>query len=400
MAVMTGTGPHKGSHTAVAVGAAEEPLGKLRVRACPDQAGKLVAWAQAWPERTWAVEGARGLGRLLARQLAAAGERVLDVQPKLAARVRLLEAGDTNKTDPDDARSVAVAALRSKGRQEVTADGHAVVLKVRARRHRDLSRTRNQVVCRLHAVLCELIPGGVPDEITAGLAARILEQVVPAGAVAQARCELAAELLDDIRHLDAQRREVKTKLAAAVTASGTSLTEVSGAGPVIAATVTGDVITVARFPSRDHFAARNGTAPAGVSSGQRKIYRLSLRGNRRLNHAVHLAAITWIRHKHSDGRACYQRKLAEGKTRKEALRCLKRRISDAIYARLRADARKAGPGGQPGNDTGSSVTGSHPGHRLFGQATSGPEPSLRAPATFTQATPAPEPSAKKIQRAT
>jgi transposase len=400
MAVMTGTGPHKGSHTAVAVGAAEEPLGKLRVRACPDQAGKLVAWAQAWPERTWAVEGARGLGRLLARQLVAAGERVLDVQPKLAARVRLLEAGDTNKTDPDDARSVAVAALRSKGRQEVTADGHAVVLKVRAKRHRDLSRTRNQVVCRLHAVLCELIPGGVPDEITAGLAARILEQVVPAGAVAQARCELAAELLDDIRHLDAQRREVKKKLAAAVTASGTSLTEVSGVGPVIAATVIGDVITVARFPSRDHFAACNGTAPAGVSSGQRKIYRLSLRGSRRLNHAVHLAAITWIRHKHSDGRACYQRKLAEGKTRKEALRCLKRRISDAIYARLRADARKAGPGGQPGNDTGSSVTGSHPGHRLFGQATSGPEPSLRAPATFTQATPAPEPSAKKIQRAT
>ena len=320
------------------------------------------------------------------------------MQPKLAARVRLLEAGDTNKTDPNDARSVAVAALRSKGRQEVTVDGHAVVLKVWAKRHRDLSRTRNQVVCRLHAVLCELIPGGVHDEITAGQAARILEQVAPAGAVGQARCELAAELLADIRHLDAQRREVKKKLAAAVTASGTSLTEVFGVGPVIAATVIGDVITVARFPSRDHFAACNGTAPAGVSSGQRKIYRLSLRGNRRLNHAVHMAAINWIRHKHSDGRAYYQ--LAEGKTHKEALRCLKRRISDAIYARLRADARKAGPGGQPGNDIGSSVTGSHPEHRLFGQATSGPEPSLRAPATFTQATPAPEPSAKKIQRAT
>lgn len=400
MAVMIGIDPHKGSHTAVAVGAAEEPLGKLRVRACPDQAGKLVTWAQAWPERTWAVEGARGLGRLLAQQLVAAGERVLDVQPKLAARVRLLEAGDTNKTDPNDARSVAVAALRSKSRQEVTADGHAVVLKVRAKRHRDLSRTRNQVVCRLHAVLCELIPGGVPDEITAGQAARILEQVAPAGAVAQARCELAAELLAGIRHLDAQRREVKKKLAAAVTASGTSLTEVFGVGPVIAATVIGDVITVARFPSRDHFAACNGTAPVEVSSGQRKIYRLSLRGNRRLNHAVHMAAITQIRHKHSDGRAYYQRKLAEGKTRKEALRCLKRRISDAIYARLRADARKAGPGGQPGNDTDSGVTGSHPEHRLFGQATSGPEPSLRAPATVTQATSAPEPSAKKIQRAT
>lgn len=340
MAVMIGIDPHKGSHTAVAVGAAGEPLGKLRVRACPDQAGKLVARAQAWPERTWAVEGARGLGRLLV----AAGERVLDVQPELAARVRLPEAGDTNKTGPDDARSVAVAALRSTGRQEVTADGHAVVLKVRARRHRDLSRTRNQVVCRLHAVLCELIPGGVPDEITAGQAARILEQAAPAGAVAQARCELAAELLAGIRHLDARRREVNKKLAAAVTASGTSRTEVFGAGPVIAATVIGDVITVARFPSRDHFAACNGTAPAGVSCGQRKIYRLSLRGSRRLNHAVHMAAINWIRHEHSDGRACYQRKLAEGKTRKEALRCLRRRISGAIYARLRADARKAGPG--------------------------------------------------------
>ena len=178
--------------------------------------------------------------------------------------------------------------------------------------------------------------------------------------MAQARCELAAELLAGIRHLDAQRREARKKLAAAVTASGTSLTEVSGVGPVIAAAVIGDVITVARFPSRDHFAACNGTAPAGVSSGQRKIYRLSLRGNRRLSHAVHMAAINWIRHKHSDGRACCQRKLAEGKTRKEALRCLRRRISDAIYARLRADARKAGPGGQPGNDTGSRVTGSHP----------------------------------------
>jgi transposase len=400
MAVMIGIDPHKGSHTAVAVGAAEEPLGKLRVRACPDQAGKLVAWARAWPERTWAVEGAPGLGRLLAQQLVAAGERVLDVQPKLAARVRLLQTGNTGKSDPNDALSVAVAALRSTTRREVITDDHATVLKVRAKRHRDLSRARNQAACRLHALLCELIPGGVPDEITAGRAARILEQVTPAGAVATARCELAAELLADIGHLDSQRREIKKKLAAAVKASGTSLTEVFGVGPVIAATVIGDVVTVARFPTRDHFAAYNGTAPVEVSSGPRKIYRLSLRGNRRLNHAIHMAAITQIRHKHSDGHAYYQRKIAEGKTHKEALRCLKRRISNAIYARLRADARKAGPGGQPGNDTNSSAAGSHPGHRLFGQATPGPEPSLRATATFTQATPAPVPSAEKIQRAT
>ena len=378
MAVMIGIDPHKGSHTAVAVTAAGEPLGKVRVRACPAQAGRLVAWAAAWPERTWAVEGAPGLGRLLDWQLVAAGERVLDVQPELAARVRLLQTENTGTSDPSDALSVAVAALRSKAQRPVLAGDHATVLKVWANRHRDLSRARNQVACRLHAVLCELVPGRVADEITAGSAARILGRITPAGPAAEARRDLAAELLADIRHLDAQRREVKKKLATAVKASGSSLTEIFGAGPVIAATVIGDVVTVARFPSRDHFAAYNGTAPAGVSSGEKKICRLSLRGNRRLNHAIHMAAITQIRYKHSDGRGYYERKIAEGKTHKEALRCLKRRISDALYARLRADARKAGPGGQPGNLSVSRAAGSHPEHRLFGQATPGPETSLRA----------------------
>ena len=119
--------------------------------------------------------------------------------------------------------------------------------------------------------------------------------------------------------------------------------------------------------------AYNGTAPVEVSSGGRKVYRLSLRGNRRLNHAIHMAAITQIRHKHSNGRGYYQRKIAEGKTHKEALRCLKRRISDAIFACLQADARRAAaaaaksPGGQPGNHSVSRAAGSHPAHRLFGQ---------------------------------
>ena len=384
MAVMIGIDPHKGSHTAVAISAAEQPLGRMRVKACPSQAGQLVAWAQAWPERIWAVEGAGGLGYLLAQQLVATGERVLDVPPKLAARVRLLEAGDTNKNDPNDALSVAVAALRSRTPRQVWADDFAVVLKVWAKRHRDLARARNQAACRLHAVLCELVPGGIRKEITAGQAARVLERVTPAGAVAEARCELAAEFLADIRRLDAQLRETKKKLAAAVKASGTTVTKVFGVGPVIAGTVIGDVRHVSRFPSRDHFAAYDGTAPVEVSSGDRKVHRLSLRGNRRLNHAIHMAAITQIRHKHSDGRAYYEKKIAEGKTHKEALRSLKRRISDAIYAALLADARQAaaaisskGPGGQPGNHSVSRAAGSHPERRLFGQATPGPHTTLR-----------------------
>jgi transposase len=402
-AVVIGVDPHKGSHTAVAIGAAEEPLGELRVRASAGQAQRLVAWAAEWPERTWAVEGAGGLGHLLAQQLVAAGERVLDVQPKLGARVRLLATGQSNKNDPNDALSVAVAALRSRTRHQVSADDHAAVLRVWSRRHRDLGRAKNQVACRLHAVLCELVPGGVPEEITAAQATRILQSAKPSGTAGQARGELAAELLQDMRRLDAQIRESKKKLAIAVRASGTTVTEIFGVGPVIAATVIGDAGDVARFASRDHFAACNGTAPIEVSSGNRKIYRLSLRGNRRVNHAIHMAAITQIRYAHSGGRAYYDRKVAEGKTHKEALRSLKRRISNAIYARLEADARQAaetpgtGPGGQPGNDSDSGAAGSHPERRLFGQATPEPSPTLR-PASPAKRTTSPKPTSKKTRQ--
>jgi hypothetical protein len=233
-------------------------------------------------------------------------------------------------------------------------------------------------------VLCELLPGGISKEITAAKAAAVLEQSEPSGAVGVARCELAAGFLEDLRRFDVQMRDTKKKLAVVVKAAGTTLTEIFGVGPVVAATVIGDVTNVSRFPGRDHFAAYNGTAPIEVSSGNRKIYRLSRRGNRRINHAVHMAAVTQIRHRHSDGRVYYDRKLAEGKTHKEALRCLKRRISDAIFARLQADARRVaaaasarGPGGQPGNDSVASAAGSHPGNRLFGQATPEPATTLR-----------------------
>jgi transposase len=183
-AVMIGVDPHKGSHTAVVISPAEELLGEVRVRACAAQAQKLAAWAAAWPERTWAVEGAGGLGHLLAQQLVAMGERVLDVQPKLASRVRLLQAGDTNKNDPNDALSVAIAALRSRTCRPVAADDYRAVLKVWSKRHRDLARTRNQVACRLHAVLCELVPGGHPKEISATQAAitRRATRPIPADA--------------------------------------------------------------------------------------------------------------------------------------------------------------------------------------------------------------------------
>jgi transposase len=246
-----------------------------------------------------------------------------------------------------------------------------------------------------------LVPGGFAKEITAGQAARILDAVKPAGAVTQARYDLAGQFLYDLRNLDGQLRQTKKKLAAAVRASHTTLTEIFGVGPVIAGTVIGDVGNISRFASRDHFAAYNGTAPIEMSSGGRITYRLSLRGNRRVNHAIHMAANTQIRNRHSDGRAYYDRKIAKGKTHKEAIRSLERRISNAIYACLRADARQAasakGPGGQPGNDSGSSAAGSHPERQLFGQATPGPATSLR-PTTRGKPALSSKPSSKKTRR--
>lgn len=207
---------------------------------------------------------------------------------------------------------------------------------------------------------------------------------MPAGAVDAARCELAAAFLEDLQRIDTQLRETRKKLTVCVQASGTSLTSLFGVGPVIAAAVIGNVRDVSRFPDRDHFAAYNGTAPIEVSSGQRKVYRLSRRGNRRLNHAIHMAAVTQVRYPHSKGRAYFDKKTAEGKTPKEALRSLKRQISNAIFARLQADARRAavgqGPGGQPGNGSDTSAAGSHPEDRLFGQATPGPCPHTTAAA--------------------
>ncbi len=167
----------------------------------------------------------------------------------------------------------------------------------------------------------------------------------------------------DLRRLDAQIRDTRSKLAVAVQASGTTLTEIFGVGPVIAAAILGAAEDVSRFGNRDRFAAYNGTAPIEVSSGGRKIHRLSPRGNRRLNHVIHMAAVTQIRYTHSPGRAYFDRKIAEGKTGTETLRCLKRQHSDAVCARLAADAgRRApadadGPGGQAGNGSASGAAG-------------------------------------------
>ena len=260
---------------------------------------------------------------------------------------------------------MAVAALRAHDLVELTVEDHSTVMRVWARRYRDLGRLRTQAVCRLHAVLCELTPGGFGKELSAAQAIEVLDGVDADSLVAQAKLELARDLVADLQRIDQQRREVKRRAARAVAASGTSITGIYGVGPIVAATVLGYVRDIRRFPTRDRFASYNGTAPIEVSSGDRKIYRLSRRGNRQLNRVIHIVAVSQIRHRGSDGRDYYERKRGEGMTGRCALRSLKRKISDTLYARMLNDVLRddgKDPGGQTGNDSVSSAARLTPRH--------------------------------------
>jgi transposase len=333
--------PHKATHTAVAIDGREVEVAKLKVRASKRQSAQLLGWAAEFEDRAWAIESASGLGYLLAQQLLAAGETVLDVPATLAARVRVLGTGRSDKNDPNDARSVAIAALRAPALSVVRPEDHVTVLRVLAKRNLDLARWRNKVCCRLHALVAELVAGGITKEIVVAQATQLLENIRPEGAAAAERHAMALELVEDLVHIDTQIRESRRRITAAVAASGTTLTDIFGVGPIVAAMLIGYSGDPCRFATEARYAAYNGTAPVEFASAGRATHRLSRRGNRTLNHAIHMAAVTQIRHSHSPGRGYYERKVAEGKTRKEALRALKRRISDVVYRHLTADTRRA-----------------------------------------------------------
>ena len=199
-----------------------------------------------------------------------------------------------------------------------------------------------------------------PGVYSADRAAKLLRSVHPEGLVAGERKRLAGELLADVRRLDRDLAAIKLRIRDAVDASATTLLELHGVGPIVAALILAHVGDPARFATPERFASYNGTAPIEASSGPRKRHRLNPRGNRKLNHAMHLIAVTQIRHD-TPGRVYYERKIAEGKTKKEALRALKRRISDAVWRQLQVDltARsRNGSGRTPRNDSASSVADS------------------------------------------
>jgi len=340
MKVLIGVDPHKAS---VAVAVVDEATGELLEGATfPQKRAGLRAlerWAKRFPERRWAVENAGGLGRHLAGRLAATGESVVDVPPKLSARVRVLSTGNARKNDGVDALATALAASRNELLAAVDPEVGSEVLRLLSERREDLVAECTRALNRLHGLLRDLLPGGVSGTLSAPRAARILRGIRPQeGASASLRRRLASEVLRDVRTLDRKIADLNGRIETEVEASGTTLTEIFGIGPILAAKIIGTVGNVARFPTKAHFASYAGTAPVEASSGEVVRHRLSLAGNRKLNHALHMIATCQAR---SDARGggYYRKKMAEGKSRKEALRCLKRRISDAVFKSLVADSQ-------------------------------------------------------------
>ena len=310
MKVLIGVDPHKAT---LAVAALDEATGELLERAAfsQDRTGlrALERWAKRFPEHRWAMENARGLGRHLAGRLVAAGECVVDVPPKLSARVRVLSTGNARKNDGLDALATALAASRNERLAPVDPEADSEVLRLLSERREDLVAERTRALNRLHGLLRDLVPGGVAGKLSADRAARILRSIrARGGASERLRRRLASEILRDIRTLDRKIADLSDRIEAEIEVSGTTLTQIFGVGPILAATILGTVGDVARFPTKAHFASYSGTAPLEVSSGEVVRHRLSLAGNRKLNYALHMVATSQAR-SDAPGGVYYRKKL-------------------------------------------------------------------------------------------
>lgn len=364
--VIIGVDPHKLSATIEVVDQHEQVLGSGRFTT--DRAGytAMRSYAKTWPDRVWAVEGANGAGRPLAQRLLEDGEQVVDVPAKLSARVRLFDTGHNRKTDAHDAHAVAAVAVRTKNLRVLQLDGELEALRMLTDRREALTRRRVQTVDRLQALLAELLPGQAKRDLTTGQAKTMLASVRPRDIAGKTRRRIAAEELAELIAVEAKIKRSTAELKAIVLARGSRLMDIQASDPLSLQGRWPTSVTSPGSRDRNRFASWTGTAPLDASSGEQNRHRLSRAGNRRMNHMIHIAAMSQIR-LDTDGRVYYRRKRAEGKKSLEAIRCLKRRISDAIYRQLVEDAQRAavedlgtGPGGHCGATLQSSAVDLHP----------------------------------------
>ncbi len=369
--VVIGMDPHKRSATIEVIDERERVLGQGRFGTDRDGYRAMLAAGRAHPDRLWAVEGCNGIGRHIAQRLVADGESVVDVPAKLSARARVFSTGQGRKTDPVDAHSVALVGLRSHGLRVIEVDDATVALRLLVDRRDELGVTRSQTINRIHRLLLELLPGGAKKFLSANQAKALLASVRPRDIVGRTRRRLAAELIGELVVIDKRIKTADRELRELIDATGSSLLELHGIGPSGAARLLGDVGDITRFADKARFASWNGTAPIDASSGDQNRHRLSRAGNRRINRVLHIMAIVALRND-TEGRRYYDRKVAAGKTNMEALRCLKRRLSDIVYNQMRHDTQRRGgePGRTPGGDTSIQRGRLTPRHRHFGSVTS------------------------------
>jgi transposase len=359
--VVIGMDPHKRSATIEVMAGDETVLGGGRFATDAVGYREMVKYAKQWQARSWAVEGSNGIGRHIAMRLVADGEAVVDVPPKLSARARVFISGQGRKTDAWDAHSVALVGTRMSGLHPVVDHEQRALLRILVDRRRALGEDHTRMISQLHALLLELIPGGAKKDLSAAQAKKLLATVRPRDAAGKTRRRVAVEMIGDLEKIYARSKAADKELAALIATTATTLQSLHGIGPSGTARLLVEVGDISRFPTKAHFASWNGTAPIDASSGDQVRHRLSRAGNRQINRVLHIMAVVQLRNQ-TEGRAYFDRRVAEGKTPMEAMRALKRRLSDIVYKQMKDDAQRVGasPGGHPGTTLQSSVADSHP----------------------------------------
>ncbi|MFC3499924.1 IS110 family transposase [Micromonospora krabiensis] len=372
MSMIIGMDPHKRSATIEVVDERGRVLATGRYGT--DKAGyaEMLAAGRRYADRVWAVEGCTGIGKHIAHRLVHDDETVLDVPAKLSAQVRVFAAGNGRKTDPVDAHSVAMVALRSPHLVQVQVDADLQVMGMLTDRRDELGRARTQTINRLHRLLLELLPGGAKKFLSAPQARALIATVKPRDIVGKTRRRLAVELISELEGIDKKIKAAEKDLKELVAARGSTLMELHGIGPSGAARLLADVGDINRFADRDRFASWNGTAPLDASSGDQQRHRLSRAGNPADQpNSAH----------HGRGPA------AQPHARSRLLRREEGRREDLHGSHARAEAPpvqrgllphgrrpKSQAGGRPGralgDDSAIQRDRPDPGHRPFGQATS------------------------------
>ena len=328
-----GIDAHKDTLAAAAIDQQGRQLDAGTFANTPDGYLELIDWVGRYDTSRIGIEGSGSLGRQSAIALQGAGFVVVDVPPQLTAQGRR-HGRNHSKTDPIDALIIARVVLRDQDLPAVRISGESEDLRVLVHYRRDLISERTRLASRLHSDLEQLRPGyqSVVRRLTTtkqlDRANELLAELV------SVRARIARQRVERLRALCEEIDQLTTELRSLVVAVTTGLTAIVGIAALTAAEILAEVGDVRRFRTKAQFAMGNGTAPLPASSGRTNRHRLNRGGNRQLNRILHFIALTQVS-RSPEGRAYYDRKRAEGRSKQDALRCLKRRISDRIFQTLR-----------------------------------------------------------------